>query len=213
MNASRPSSGVHSMRPFSSGDLVSGLVRDLAAVVVVDLVAVVLRGVVRRREDDARGGVQVADGERKRGNRLDARVDVHVDAVCGKDARRDPLEVLALQARVARERDGGVLVVGVQVVGHALRRLRDDVHVHAVRADAERAAEACRAEGEVAIEGVVQRLLVARGDELVKLCLEVWLGDVFLPKLNPGLGFLIHERSPRSSRSGGHGARPIPTHS
>ena len=150
-------------------DLIGCLVGNLAAVVVVDLVAVVLRRVVRRRKHNARGGVQVAHRKGERGDGLDARVDVYVHPIGGKDAGGHALEVLALEARVARDGDGGVVIVGVQVVGHALGCLGNHVDVHAVGAHAQRSAQACGAKLEVAIEGVVERVLVASADKGVEL--------------------------------------------
>ena len=173
-------------------DLRRGLVGDLAAVVVVDLVAVVRRRVVGGREHDARGGAEVAHRKGQRGNGLDARVDVDVDAVGRQDAGRHALEVLALVARVTRERQRGVLVVGVQVVRHALGGLRDHVDVHAVGAHAERTAQARRAKGEVAIEGVEELVLVALTAELVELDHQVGLGDVVLPGADLGLDACVH---------------------
>ena len=173
-------------------DLGRGLVRDLAAVVVVDLVAVVDGRVVRRSEHDARGGVQVTHRKGQRGNGLDARVHVDVHAVGGKDGGGHALEVLALEAGVARERERGVLVVGVEVVRHALGGLRDHVDVHAVGAHAERAAKAGGAKGEAAIEGVVELVLVALLHELLELSREVGLLDVVLPGLDRGLDACIH---------------------
>ena len=135
-------------------DLVGGLVGDLAAVRAVDLVAIVLRGVVGGRNADAGGALEVARGVRQRGHRLDARVDERLDAVGGKHAGGGLHEVLALVARVARDGDRGVLEVRVEVGGEALRGLGDRVDVHAVGAHAQRAAEARRAKGKAAVEGV-----------------------------------------------------------
>ena len=168
-------------------DLVRCLVSNLAAIVVVDLVTVVDRGVVGRRENDARGGVQVANRERERGNGLDARIDVDVNAVGGEDARGDLLEVLALVPRVTREGERGLVVMSVEIVGDALGGLGDDMDVHAVGADAEHAAQARSSERKVAIEGVVELLLVT-GEQPVELCLEIGLGDVVLPELDLCLG-------------------------
>ena len=146
----------------------------------------------------------------QRGDGLDARVHVDVDAIGGKHASGDLLEVLALVARVAREGERGVLVVGVQVVGDALGGLCDHVDVHAVGADAERAAQACRAEGEVAIEGVEELVLVAVLDELGELGREVGIGDVVLPGLDRGLDASVHSVFPHF-RSGRGRTRALPT--
>ena len=168
----------------------------------VDLVAVVGRRVVGGREHDARGGAEVAHRKGQRGNGLDARIDVDVDAIGRQHAGRHALEVLALVARVTRERQRGVLVVGVQVVRHALGGLRDHVDVHAVGAHAERAAQARRAKGEVAIEGVEEFVLVALAAELVELDHQVGLGDVVLPGADLGLDACVHVVSPICSGRG-----------
>ena len=136
------------------------------------------------REHDARGGVQVAHREGERGNRLDARIEVDVHAVGGKHAGGDALEVLTLEARVARDGDGRVVVVGVEVVGNALGGLGDDVDVHPVGAHAQNAAQASRAEGEIAVEGIVEGLLVTICDQGFELLLEVGFGDVLAPEFD-----------------------------
>ncbi len=135
--------------------------------------------------------MQVAHGEGQGGNGLDAGIHVDVDAVGGKDAGGNLLEVLALEAGVASQCQSGVVVVCVQIICHALGGLGDHVDVHAVCADAQRSAQACGAKLEVAIEGVVELFLIA-GKKLVKLGLEVRLGDIVLPELDRLLGFLIH---------------------
>ena len=181
-------------------DLVCGLVGDLAAVVAIDLVAVVGRGVVAGRHGDASGAVQVTRGERERGNRLDARVDVGLDAVGGKHASRGLYEVLTLVARVSRDGDRGVLVVGVEVGGQSLRGLRDRVDVHAVGAHAERATKAGRAKREAAVERVGELLGVGVCHELVELGGEVGLGDVVLPELRRSENLVVHAYLPFSAR-------------
>ena len=131
--------------------------------------------------------MQVANREGERRDRLDARIDVDVNAVGGKDARGDLLEVLALVPRVTGEGERRLVVVSVEIVSDALGGLGDDMDVHAVGADAEHAAQARSSERKVAIEGVVELLLVA-GEQPVELCLEIGLGDVVLPELDLCLG-------------------------
>ena len=132
-------------------------------------------------------------------------------AVGGKDAGRHALEVLALEARIARDGNGGVVIVGVQVVGHALGCLGNHVDVHAVGAHAERAAQARSAKLERAIEGVVERILIASADKGVKLGLEVWLGDVVLPKLDGFLHACVHGSPLASRRTNTRGAPRLST--
>ena len=64
-------------------NLAGHLGRDLAAVGPVDLVTVVLLGVVRRRDDDARVATQVAHGKGERRRGLKARVEIGA----GRDRR------------------------------------------------------------------------------------------------------------------------------
>ena len=190
-------------------DLGSGLVRDLAAVVVVDLVAVVDGGVVRGREHDTGARVQVAHGKRQRGDRLDAGIDVDVDAVGGQHARSDLLEVLALEAGVTRKGERGVLVVRVEVIGYALGGLGNHIDVHAVGANAQHAAETGGAKRKVAIEGVAQLVLIARLDELLKLRGKIGLGNVGLPEIDDFLDVCVHVIPPRL-RPSARGGRPAP---
>ena len=177
-------------------DLVGGLVGNLTAVRAVDLVAVVLRGIVGSRDADAGGALEVARGERQRGDGLDARIHERLDAVGGQHAGGGPHEVLALVARVACDGDRGVLEVGVEVGGEALRGLGNRVDVHAVGAHAERAAQARGTKGEAAVEGVGELLGVRVGQELVELGGEVWLGDVVLPELGRIANRVVHVSPP-----------------
>ena len=151
---------------------------------------------MRGGEDDAGAGLEITDRKGQRGDRLDARIHVHLDAVGGEYASRDLLELLALKARVTSEREGGVLIVSVKVVRNTLGRLSYHILVHAVGANTQRAAQASRAKLEAAIERVEQLVLVVCGDELVQLLLEVGDGYLLLPLVNPGLNFCVHSCSP-----------------
>ena len=173
-------------------NLVGGLVGDLAAVLAVDLVAVVGRRVVAGGDADACGALEVARSEGQRRHRLDTRVDERLHAVGGQHAGRGLHELLALVARVARDGDGGVLVVGVEVGGEALAGLRHRVDVHAVGADAKGAAQAGRTKGEAAVEGVRELLGVGVGHKFVELSGQIGLGEVFLPELGRSSNLLVH---------------------
>ena len=178
--------------PFDVGtDLRRRLVRDLATVVVVDLVAIVLGGVMGGREHDACGGVQVAHREGQRGDGLDAGIHEHVDAIGGKHASGHLLEVLAFEAAVARQGQRRLVIVRIEVVRQALRCLGHHMDVHAIGANAQHATQTRRAKGELTIEGIVELLLLT-GQEALEFLLEVLLGDVVLPVLNPRLRLLIH---------------------
>ena len=122
-----------------------------------------------------------------------------MDAVGREHAGGDLLEVLAMEARVARDGDGGVLVMGVEVVGEALGGLGDHMDVHAVGAHAEYAAQAGGAEGEAAVERIEKLVLIACGDECVELLLELGVGEVLLPELDLLEDFSVH-RLPFSRR-------------
>ena len=152
---------VEDVDAFDFGLDVGGrLRRDLAAVGPVDLVAVVLGAVVRCRDADARRALHIAHGEAQGRRRLDARVEPRLHAIRGEHARSDLAELLAHGAAVARDGDARAFEVTVQVIGKALRCLRDRVDVHAVRSRADDAAQTGGAELQVADEGIGQRFLI-----------------------------------------------------
>ena len=160
-------------------DVLGSLRGDLAAVGAVHLVAVVLGGVVACGDVDAGRAPQVARGEGAGGRGLQARVEVSCDAVGRQHLGGYMAEKLALVARVAADGNAGLVEVRLEVVGQALRGECDRVDVHAVRAGAENAAQACRAELEVLEECVLNGLLVAlHGGELLG---KLGVGDPLRP--------------------------------
>lgn len=150
-------------------NLAGHLGRDLAAVGPVDLVAVVLLGVVRRRDDDARVATQVAHGKGERRRGLKARVEIGVDTVGSEYRSRTLRELGAAMAQVMPDDDRGRVAfgrVGEQPGGKALRRLADAVDVHAVGTQAEGSSQATRTKGKVSVEGIGE--LVGSIGELLK---------------------------------------------
>ena len=160
-------------------DVLGSLRSDLAAVGAVHLVAVVLSGVVACGDVDAGRAPQVARGEGAGRRGLQARVEVRRDAVGRQYLGRHVAEELALVARVAADGHAGLVEVCLEVVGQALRGKGDRVDVHAVRAGAEHAAQARRAELQVLEERVLNGPLVAlHGAELLG---KLGLGDPLRP--------------------------------
>ena len=167
-------------------DVTRRLRGDLASVGTVGFVAVVGSGVMAGRHADAHAAPKVAHGEAQRRRGLDARVDERADAVGRQHTRCGFDELLAHVAAVARDGDARVGEVRVNVIGEALRGLRDGVDVHAVRARADDAAQACRAEGEILVEGVADGGFIPRL-QLLELGEQSGVVDVVDPKFEqPG---------------------------
>ncbi len=115
---------------------------DLGSVAEVDLVAVIVRRIVARGDDDPRAGIDQAhaEAELRRGAR--AGEDKHVHAILRRDARGQFGEILGKVPRVMG--DGDARLAGQVVlrepllqVGHQpLRRPADVVEIHRVCAHA-----------------------------------------------------------------------------
>src|SRR5699024_9922803 len=137
------------------GDLGVGGRHDLAAVAEVDLVTVVLRRIVRSGDHDARVAAEVADGEGEYGcgQRLRKQVRTYPGGL--HDLGGVTGEHIGVVSRVEPDDDARVGTgVASDVRREAVRRLRDDDPVHAVRAGAECAAQTGRAELQRAGEAV-----------------------------------------------------------
>ncbi len=85
-----------------------------------------------------------------------------------------------------------MVVVSVEVVSDALCGLSDDIDVHAVCADAKRAAQASSAKVQVTVERVIELLFIAWLHKLVKLCLEICFGDIVHPKPSLSFNLFVH---------------------
>ena len=140
------------------GDVGCGLRSDLAAVRAVDLVAVIGRGIMARRHVDACRTAQTAHREGKRRRRLDAREHERADAVGRQDAGDAADEGFSPVAGIARNGNRRRVEAFVQVACKPLRRAADGIDVHAVRADAQDAAQPGRSERKIPIEGICQIL-------------------------------------------------------
>ena len=138
-----------------------GLRCDLAAVRTVDLVAVIFGGVVACRDDNAAIAAKIAHRERKRGCRHQPGIDVHANAVCGKNTRRGLGKEPGVDAAVISDGDGGGGKMRLEIIGIALRGLADGENIHAVRARAEHAAQSTGAEFQLAVKPVLDGGIVA----------------------------------------------------
>ena len=123
-----------------------GVIGHLAAVGAVGLVAVVLGGVVGRRDHDAGVALIVAGGKAERRDRHERLVDAHMDAVGGEHFGRGFGEHIALDAAVVADGDRLAAALGLDPVGQALGGLTHHIDVHAVCAGTDDAAQTCRAE-------------------------------------------------------------------
>ena len=112
------------------------LIRNLAAVIVVYLIAVIRRRVVACGKHDTCGSLEVADGKRERWDRLNTWVDIYTDAISCQNTSCNLLEILTLKARIPCKSHGRILIVSVEVICKTLSCLSNNVDIHAVGANA-----------------------------------------------------------------------------
>ena len=145
---------------------------QLAAVLPVDLVAVVLAGVVAGGDDHAGQAVEVAHREGKHRHGAQRIEQIRLHALRGEDERRFAGELLGEIAGIVAD---GHAALGAALVLLDQRRQRqrhaaDGVAVHAVGAKAEHAAHAGGAEGQFAVEAVFELArVVFKGAQLFLL--------------------------------------------
>ena len=162
---------------------------NLRAVGPVGLVAVVLLGVVRRRDDHARMALQLADGETQLGRRTQRVEKVNPEAVRGENVGHALGEHPRIVAAVVRHGHPHLLAGegALQVVRKSLRGSAHRIDVHAVRPHAHDAAQAARTELQVLVEAL---------DELLHIVLHQVLDLLFrlfvIMTVEPCLGFLQH---------------------
>ncbi len=143
------------------------------------------------RHADAARTAQIAHGPRKRRHRGYLRVHMRHDAIRSQNGGRHLHEQLAFVARVARDGDARVFEMRIQIVGEALRCATHRVDIHAIRARAQRSAQARRAERQILEErihrgGVVAR--IGRSLHLGQLGRKLFVGNVG----NPTVQFSTH---------------------
>ena len=123
----------------------------------VDLVAVVLRRVVRGRHHDAGVGLQAPQREGEYRGRAVRLEENGPPARTGDDRGRIEGELLGVVAGVVADDDAEALTETVlEVSGQPRRGADDDDPVHPVGAPAQTTSQAGRAEGEGAAEGVAE---------------------------------------------------------
>ena len=127
----------------AAGDLGSVLGRELRAVRPVDLIAVVLLGVVAGRDVDAGLRAVMPDGKAQLRRGPQRFKNAHMHAVRGHDRggfagkRHAVVAAVVADAHAALHR---FRALGRDQLGKRLRRVTDDVDVHAVRAETHNAA-------------------------------------------------------------------------
>ena len=137
--------------------------RQLCAVRPVYLVAVVLLGVVRGGDVDARGAAIFAHGKRKLGRGAQRLKEPDGDAVARHDAGCLARKFRRVVAAVHADGDAllhGGLALCPDHVGKALRRPADHVAVHVVKPHIHRAAQTRGAEFERAVKTVFDLFFV-----------------------------------------------------
>ena len=127
---------------------------DLRTVGPISLVAVILLGVVRRRNDDDRMAFQLADGEAQLGRGAQRVEEEDVEVVRSEDVGDALGEHARIVAAVVGDGDADALAGEVlfEVVGQTLRSGAHGVDVHAVGTYAHDAAQAARTELEILVK-------------------------------------------------------------
>src|SRR5215217_4376185 len=120
---------------------------DLRAVAEIDLVAVVLRRIVRRGDHDARYAAQVQDAERHHRCRQRPGCDHDLKAGSRHDLGRVSGKKIRVASRIeADDHLAGSKAVIKKVAGESGGGLSDDDTIHAIRSRTERTAKPSRAE-------------------------------------------------------------------
>ncbi len=137
---------------------VSGFGGHLAAVVAIDLIAVVLGRVVTGRYHYAGLAVELPHrkGEHGGGHQLGIQVDMY--PVGRQHRRRFPREQVGLDAAIIGDGNLGLLVFFVDIIRQALGGAPDGIYVHPVHTGSNHSAEPCGAEFQFPVEAVVDFL-------------------------------------------------------
>ena len=153
-------------------DLCGVFGRHLRAVLPVHFIAVVLLGIMARRDHDAGDGIQFAHGKGQHGNGVHVRKQIYFDAVEGKNVRRGARKHIRVEARIVRDDDAALRLFSPQrqnVFRQPLRRPADGVDVHHVGSQTHDAAHARSAEFQIFAEAVLYLLFIRKRFELLYL--------------------------------------------
>lgn len=121
---------------------------------------------------------KVAHGPGERGHRRNLGIELGGYTVGSKNGGRGLNEELTVVAAVARDGNRGVLEILNEIFRKALGCTADRIDVHAVRAGAKRAAQACRAELEVLEERVGDSVFVSRFLHCLELGEQLVIRDI-----------------------------------
>ena len=133
------------------------------------------------RDDNAAIAAKIAHRERKRGCRHQPGIDVHANAVRGKNTRRSLGKEPGVDAAVVGDGNGETCGVIFEIIGIALRGFSDGKNIHAVRARAEHAAQPAGAEFQLAVKPVLDGGIVA-ADGLQLIAERCASGGLFQPQ-------------------------------
>ena len=140
---------------------------------------------MRSRDHDTGGSVLLAHGIAQKGNRMQAVIDVDMDAVGGQDFCSYLCKCSAVVPAVKRHAYAAVSPRHIleNVVGKPLGGHRHDIFVHAVGTDAHDAAESACPEFKVAVERILKpgRVSFHKSSDLV-------LGFLVIVSVKPALG-------------------------
>ena len=182
-------------------NLCCSLIGNLAAVIVVYLVAVVGCRVVTCGKHDTCRSLEIANSKRERWNRLNTWVDIYTDAISCQNTSCNLLEILALKARIPCKSHRWILVVSVEVIRKSLGCLGNNVNVHAISANANGAAKTSSTKSKRTIKRVVELIFCFWFSKLTELFYQVFFGDVCTPGLKCFHNFCIHNDSQTSNSS------------
>ena len=192
---------------------------DLRADPEVDLVAVVLRRVVRGGHHDPAGAAQGADRVREHGGRQRPGEDDRAEPRPGQHLRGVPREHVGLVPGVVADDDGAAAALP-EVGSEPRRRTDHDGPVHPVGAGAELAAQAGGAELQPPVEPVRQLLDVVGDQQRLELAPGVRVRVLGQPLAGAGkevsahgcslVGLMAAYRSPRSGNWRTFPIRPGP---
>ena len=167
------------------------MVGHLTAVWTVAFVAVVFGRVVAGRDHDTGLAAVLPHRVGEDRSRFQLGEQMDGDAVRGKHPRRFPGKKIGFDARVEGDGDRRRLIPAIQIIRQALSRLADGVNIHAVLPGPDDTSQAARAELQLPVEAVLDRVLLPF--DVPKLPDEVGiLHSVLQPELIFLTNFSVH---------------------
>ena len=139
-----------------------GIVRHLAAIGAVGLVAVVFGRIVRGGNHDTGVGMVIAGGKGQSGHGHQRVINAHFDAVGGQNAGGLPGKHVGIDPAVVGNGNRLTAPLGFDPVGKTLGGLPHHINIHPVGARAQDSPEACGAEFQCHGEPLLDLILLTR---------------------------------------------------